>query len=161
MKTFEDKIDLTLRDFAAGMQRPTESEDVWGPLHKVVPKKWQDGFMYMGKYRYQTPSGPTVEVYDYKHGITRNYLHIDKKGNCYCNVRGYTETTVTPCLRSEALDIVYKDLELFGATRETPYDEQYRYQRNKALAEAGYTVLGVSPGKFTKKTKDYDYKEEM
>lgn len=42
MKTFEDKLDITLRDFASGMHRPTESEDIWAPLHKVVPKKWRD-----------------------------------------------------------------------------------------------------------------------
>lgn len=161
MKTFEDKLDLTLREFASGMQRPTESEDVWKPLEKVVPAKQRSGFMFMGKYTYQTVSSITVEVYDYKHGISRKYLHIDKKGNCYCNVHGSAQITLKPCSKTEALSIVYEDIERSGATRETAYDEQYKYERNKALSEAGYTVLGVSPGKFEKKKKEYTFKEEL
>lgn len=165
MKTFEDKLDITLRDFASGMHRPTESEDIWAPLHKVVPKKWRDGFMYMGKYIYTVMSpGKTfeAEVYDYKHGITRNYLHIDKKGNCYCNSsNSFNGIVLNPCTKEKAFGIVYKDIELFGATRETAYDDPYKCARNKALADSGFTVMGVSPGKITKKKKEYEFKEEM
>lgn len=163
MKTFEDKLDLTLREFASGMQRPTESEDVWKPLEKVVPAKQRSGFMFMGKYTYQVIHHPTVsiETYDYKHGISRKYLHIDKKGNCYCNVQGSAQITLKPCSKTEALSIVYEGIERSGATRETAYDEQYKYERNKALSEAGFTVMGISPGKITKKKKEYEFEEEM
>lgn len=167
MKTLEDKLDLTLRDFASSYPRVTESEDIWGPLHKVVPKKWQDGFMFLDKtdgYIITTSQGQRVRVtiYDYKHGVTRKTLHISKSGQCYCNTRNTIEGIgLEPCSKQRALEIVFQDIEHLGATRETKYNEEYRYHRDKALIEAGFTVIGVSPGKFTKKKKEFEYQEEL
>lgn len=162
-------MENAFKDVSMSMPRTTESEekDVWKPLHKVVSKKLCDGFMYMGKYKYMyiNPQNQKaiVETYDYKHGITRRYLHITKSGKCYCNVgRSLNDyILVEPCSKQKAFDIVFKGISKFGATPETKYDEQYRAERNKALAEAGFVTFDVSPGKLRKTTKEYSIEEEF
>ena len=165
MKPMED----VFKDVSMSMPRTTESEskDIWKPLHKVVPKKWRDGFMYMGKYKYMyiNPQNQKaiVETYDYKHGITRKYLHITKSGRCYCNIGGSSNDyiLVEPCSKQKALDIVFKGISKFGATPETKYDDLYRAERNKALAEAGFVTFDISPGKLRKTKKEYMVEEEF
>jgi len=154
-------------EFAQGMNRVKESEKdaVWEPLKKIVPKEQQEGFMYMGKYKYSVmhPNGQTyrIETYDYKHGITRKYLHISSEGNCYCNWKNTIDgITLKPCSKEKALDIVYDKIDVFGATKETKYDKEYKYDRNKALVDSGFTILNVSPGKIKKKTKYFDIEQE-
>lgn len=161
-------MENVFKDVSMSMPRTTESEkDVWKPLHKNIPKKWWDGFMYMGKYQYMyiNPHGQKVLVktYDYKHGITRRYLHITKSGRFFCNVgRSLNDyILVEPCSKQKALDIVFKGISQFGATRETKYDELYRAKRNKALTEAGFVTFDISPGKLRKTTKEYSVEEEF
>lgn len=162
-------VEPVLRDMAMGMPRVTESEEknIWKPLHKVVPKEWRDGFMFMGKYQYvyTNPQNQniTVETYDYKHGITRGYLHITKSGRCYCNTgrSNLQRIEVKPCSKNEALKIALKDIVKLGATPETKYDEEYKTARNRALAEAGFVTFDLSPGKIRKTRKEYSIEEEF
>ena len=140
MKKLEDGF----KKIAEEMPRVTESEAemVWKPLRAVVPEKWRNGFMFMGKYDYlvKTPQAKATvkDIHDYKHGITRKYLHISPKNSCYCNI-GYDKEAEKILLKScscdEAMDSVYENIETFGATRETVFDEKYKDKRNKALAE--------------------------
>jgi len=156
-------LEKGLKDFSMGMPRVKESEDIWSPLHKVVPPKWRDGFMFMGKYRYKVSgSNGTVETYDYKHGITRRYLHITKSGRCYCNVKTTSDGIyLRPCSKKDAFKHAFEDLSILGATPETPYDEKYRAERNKALVDAGYVTFDISPGKIKKSKKGFSIEEEF
>ncbi len=166
----EKKLKKVAEEMACALPKKT----VWGPLEKVVPKKQQDGFMYMGKsfYLYRSFGNREIiaPIHDYKHGITRKYLHLDESGTCYRNT-GETKKMVgklekeymvlEPCSCREALDVVYKDIEKFGATRETKYDEDYKENVHKALADAGYTVVGIEPGQITLQKKDIKLKEKV
>jgi len=159
-------LEKGLKDFSMGMQRATESEDMWSPLHKVVPPKWRDGFMYMGKYSYKIKDSHSqawnMELYDYKHGITRRYLHISKSGKCYCHIKTTSNAIyLTPCSKKEALNYVFEGINQFGAKRETAYDEAYKTERNKALTDAGFITFDLSPGKIKKSKKGFSIEEEF
>jgi len=158
----EKNIDNSLKEYAKKMPRVKESEDVFKPLEQVVPKKWRNGFMFMGKYTYRvkTLTGQTwnvADIYDYKHGITRQYIHISPSGACFCN-SGDNVLKECPC--HQAIDDAFQDIEKYGGTRETAYDENYKSERNKALKESGYTIFEVSPGKVKKINKEKEKTEE-
>ena len=161
------KLETGLKKASMSMPRVTESEDIWGPLHAVVPSQQRDGFMYMGKYKYMyvNPYNQkvTVETYDYKHGITRKYLHISKSGRTFCNTGKSINGNILlePCSKQTALDVVFKNIREFGVTPETKYDEQYRMERNKKLAELGFVTFDVSPGKIKKTSKEFSFEEEF
>lgn len=163
-----EKIGKGLKEMALGLPKPTESQDIFAPLRKVVPEKWRDGFMFMGKYTYKVRDSKGQEwnigeIHDYKHGITRRYLHITPVGNCYCNIGRNPEGKILleSCPCDKAMDIAYKNIEEFGATRETAYDAEYIEKRDKALAELGFVVLDVSPSEVTETRKGYRAKEEL
>ncbi len=130
--------------------RVIDEPDPWGPLHKHVPKEWHGGFMFMGSVDHPHWG----RVWYYKHGMTRKYLRIDQAGNFYREMEDpITKEFVLAQLadRNPAFDDVFKDIEKFGATRETSYDAGYKCRRDQALVEAGYTVASVSPEGVTEK----------
>ncbi|KPL25578.1 MAG: hypothetical protein AMJ75_00240 [Phycisphaerae bacterium SM1_79] len=53
---------------------------------------------------------------------------------------------------AEVLNYVFAGLEGMGWTRETPYDENFKQQKHRALAEAGFTTISAQPG-FTSITR--------
>lgn len=161
--------DILAKQAATG---PTgEVSDIWFALHEYVPKEWWDGFMFMGSHKgakiivpasdittrtrpgdlkYLTWTTYPGTIYEYKHGITRKPLDIDEEGNFY-NFYGGVDPYGFIRWRSKdaAYDYVFGDLDRMGATKETAYDEAYRCKRDAAIAKAGYTSIGMSPGKVT------------
>lgn len=155
----EKKLGKVLRDTAWSMQE-TADVDVWKPLEENIPKKYHDGFMFMQRSIaevWKDGRWSEKELYFYKHGITRNYLHISKDGNFYC----YDNGRYIWCSKEYALEKVFMDIKKLGATRETPYGERYRRERDEALAEAGYITFTASPSGITKTKKGYRIKEEL
>ncbi len=153
----EERIREALRGVAAGEMSMGETSDPWMPLETYVPEEWQDGYMYMGVIHHDDR-----DIHDYKHGITRRYLHVDRHGNFY----RYTGDDYVPITREQAFDHVYEDIDkLMGkegkASRETDYDEEYRRRRDRALAEEGWNVLGVEPGKITETEKGKRVEEQV
>ena len=121
------ELSQVLKD--AGVERPD-----WEPIRKVLPVKHCRGFIFMGY------SG---EVRMYKHGFTRRYLNVDPEGHTYWyDERNDSYIRVSKEL---ALDHVFEDIEKFGATRSTPFDDKARQKRAKAMKDAGWTVVRVTP----------------
>jgi hypothetical protein len=107
-------------------------EPDWTPLEKALPLKHCAGFMFMGY------SG---NIRMYKHGFTRRYLNLDPEGNTYF----YKEVTDSyfRVPKKIALDHAFHGLEEMGVKRSTPFDEKARAERQKALEEAGWTILSA------------------
>jgi hypothetical protein len=119
------RVDAFKEEFLSG-------EPDWGPLHEAVPMKHCDGFMWMHRTE---QDGETIE--HYKHGITRRYLHLDHSGHAYLYAsHRYVETPV-----GIAVELVFADIGLLGATRETPYNEAYIRKKHRELREMGWTVI--------------------
>ena len=153
----ERKLKKVLKDFAKTL--PQKSE--WKPLEKAVPEKQRHGFMFMGTYPFtiwrKEGGYESRTLYQYKHGITRQYISIAKDGLCYCKEGDlYRE-----CSCENALDDVFEDIREMGATRETKYDEKYKQERNKALADAGFVTIGVSPNEIEYARKEFSVKEKI
>jgi len=124
----------------AGMLEPD-----WAPLERVLPLAHCAGFMWMGWA--VPPNGPPIA--QYKHGITRRYLHLDETGNAY---RYLPSPELSQCgshVRiplERAIDEAFDGLEhMHGVNacdpRGTPYDDAFRRARNDALRRAGFTVV--------------------
>ena len=103
----------------------------WKPLEKVLGRARSVGFMFMGRVN---------GVCLYKNGITRTYLNLDDDGNCY--VRGECG-----CYRRADLDEELAKLEKclrgFGATLETPYDEDFIAQKRQAFRQEGISLVTI------------------
>jgi hypothetical protein len=112
----------------------------WGPLHKALPADEHDAWMYMGK----TGDGPFA-VHHYKHGITREPLHLDPEGNSGRDLgngrTGWGEAKKHLTDRGH-----YDMLKQMGATPQTKYDQEYQRGRNQRLQDAGYSVVQGSAG---------------
>jgi hypothetical protein len=127
LNTVKPKLEQILR--AQGAHEPD-----WEPLERVLPFESCGGFMFMGN------SG-VIRLY--KHGLTRRNLNLDPQGNAYrydWRIERYL-----PQPLSVALDVAFEGIEQMGYTRETPYDDEVRAERAKALADAGWTTVTVSP----------------
>ncbi len=109
-------------------------EPDWEPLEKALPFESCGGFMFMGY------SGV---IRMYKHGLTRRYLNLDPEGNSYRY--DWKDHRYIPQSLSDALDVAFEGIEAMGYTRETPYTDDVRAERVKALADAGWTTVTVSP----------------
>lgn len=82
----------------------------------------------------------------YKHGITRRYLNLALDSNDgLCAYRyvgdGYVEMSL-----EEAIAEAFAGIEKAPSVnpddpRATPYDDEYRVRKDRALAEAGYKVM--------------------
>ena len=125
------------KEFAKYNQFPPN----WKPLEKVLPMEHCDGFMYMGY---------VDGIHMYKHGFTRHYINLDRKGNAY----RYVETTnrYVPIHTDVAIEHVFEGLEEMGLTRASVWDHEAMVLRQKAMADAGWTVINVGPDE----DKDYD-----
>jgi hypothetical protein len=96
------------------------------------------------------PDGPPIA--QYKHGITRRYLHLDENGNAYRYVPAPEPTRCGSHLRiviALAIEEVFDGIELLHGVnaadpRATPYDDAFRRARNRALQRAGFTVVELS-----------------
>jgi hypothetical protein len=119
------KVDAFRDEYLSG-------EPDWDPLHAVLPLKHCDGFMWMHRTE---QDGETIE--HYKHGITRRYLHLDHHGHAYLySSNRYVETPV-----GIAVELVFADIGLLGATRETAYNEAYIRKKHRELRAMGWTVI--------------------
>ncbi len=89
------------------------------------------GFMFMGRVN---------GISRYKHGITRTYLNLDDKGNCY--VSGDTGAFILADWASELrkLEACLSDL---GASLTTRYDDAFIGRKRKALQEQGISLLTI------------------
>jgi hypothetical protein len=109
-------------------------EPDWGPLEKVLPLKWCGGFMFMGY------SG---RIRIYKHGLTRNYLHVDDRGKTYAYDGGSEEYFEIP--KKMAVDLAFKGIEEMGYTRKTKCTPQVMAERRRRMQEAGYKIVVLGP----------------
>ena len=102
----------------------------WEPLHKFLPVEWWDGWMFMER---------NGDIRSYKHGITRNYLHLDGDARAYIyrgKRKGWVEIESTL-----AVDAAYYGIEDQGETRASKYNHAYRERKYAALASMGYAVV--------------------
>ncbi|MEA2498640.1 MAG: hypothetical protein QOH26_1045 [Actinomycetota bacterium] len=110
-------------------------EPDWGPLEKVLPMKWCDGFMYMGC---------CDGVHEYKHGLTRRTLALDSECRAYLFFGGSDQRTEVPV--EVAVDRVFEHIEEMGYTRETALTEEIMEERRQRIADAGWTTITMTPG---------------
>ncbi len=107
-------------------------EPDWGPLHAAIPIEHCNGFMWMQRFAW---NGEVVE--SYKHGITRRYINLDHRGHAYLYRDGeYVDVPV-----GIAVELVFADLSLMGATRETAYNEAYIREKHRKAREMGWTII--------------------
>lgn len=167
--------DLTLAmSKAVDAVRDGITEPVWTPLEALLPPEWCDGFMFMGAYTGACwPDGLAVDsqakkndagdyitraldcygnpwvrrtIFDYKHGITRKYLHIGEDLRCYA-YHGSLRTaddlaTYQPFPTDRMIDLAFYGLTDMGADRTTKYNADFIAERNARLVRAGFTVIG-------------------
>ncbi len=106
-------------------------------LERALPSEHCPAFMFMG----------TVgAVYTYKHGITRRYLNLSDDGAFGVHAHAYDAASrrYTPIAIGDALAHVFDGLEAAGASRATPYDDEYRALRDATLERLGICVRTVS-----------------
>jgi hypothetical protein len=123
------------------IKEPVERD--WAPLERVLPHEHCVGFMWMG---WETgPDGRPIA--EYKHGITRRYLHLDEDVNAYRYVPALDSYGSYVRIPLElAIEEVFEGLErMHGVNaddpRATPYDDAFRRARDDALRRAGFTVV--------------------
>lgn len=127
-----------------GFDEAAALADSWRLLRNAVPEAWLPGFMFMGQ---------VGERYDYKHGITREYLRLKETpdGTVVAIERTpqidrerreirYSDRELPV---AEAIEAVYVDIERFRCTRESRYDQEFRALRDSDLARLGYRSLTV------------------
>ena len=138
-KTEEDRQRLILEasravdgyhDWAASQ------EPDWDPLHDAVPIEHCNGFMWMYRVVWMDE---VVEVY--KHGITRQSIHLDHSGRAYLYRYRLGRDRFEELPVDDAVDGVFRDIEKMGYSRETPYDEAYRLEHYRKAREMGWTIV--------------------
>lgn len=109
-------------------------EPDWGPLEAAIPREWCGGFMWMQRVKHRSRF---IELY--KHGITRRYLNLDQTGDAYeYTGKGYRRIDF-----ENAIEWVFEDLEEWGLSRETVYDDEFIARKYEALRKAGWTVIST------------------
>jgi hypothetical protein len=130
--TVED-AQMLAREMGQILRSMGAHEPDWRPLEKAMPiQDWCSGFMFMGY---------DGKIRVYKHGFTRLYLHLDEKGNAYRYVGEPGRYERIP--RREAIESAFDGLKEMGVSRSRPFDDKARAERHKAMADAGWTVVGV------------------
>ena len=109
-------------------------EPDWGPLENVLPYEECGGFMFMGY---------VGEVRMYKHGFTRRYLNLDPEGNAYGYIAKTNNYIKIPL--ELAIDEVFHGVEECGVRRNTPYSDEEQIKRQKAMEQAGWTIVNMTP----------------
>src|SRR5687768_16032235 len=102
------KIEALKPEYEQMLRSMDAHEPDWEPLEKVLPLKWCGGFMFMGY------SG---HIRIYKHGLTRQYLHVDDRGQTYL-YDGEAEIYVK-VPKKKAVDLTFAGIEEMGYTRRT------------------------------------------
>lgn len=103
----------------------------WNPLETKLGPERCVGFMYMGRV-----NGINL----YKHGIARMYLNLDDSGACYVDRgNGIYEIADFPVELAQ----IEAALGELGETLESVYDDAYKARREKALREAGISLLRI------------------
>ncbi|HKS72276.1 MAG TPA: hypothetical protein VJQ82_03710 [Terriglobales bacterium] len=77
----------------------------------------------------------------YKHGITRTYLNLDDKGNCYLSGR---RGAYVPADWKSELAKLEGCLAALGFALATPYDEDFIAQKRKTLQKQGISILTIT-----------------
>ncbi len=140
----------------------------WEPLYNFLKeifqekyKKAADGYMFYGSYRIE--NFDNLEVYQYRHGITRKYFYVDKNGQPYLIdfqmdnlTKDISVENVKKISFQEQFKIIYSDLikAVEKACEENdceiPEDaylmkySDYQVLRDKMLEKHGYNVNTVS-----------------
>lgn len=104
----------------------------WTSLERVLPLRWCGGFMWMQRIE---SDGLTIELY--KHGITRRYLNLDRD----CGAHRFSGEGYVSISLEGAIDWVFEGIEEMGWSRETNYAQEFVARKNRALSEAGWTVI--------------------
>jgi hypothetical protein len=131
---FAKRLESAAEEMSRVMKRFGADRPDWGPLEQVLPFDHCAGFMFMGY------SG---EIRLYKHGFTRHYLNVDPKGNTYW----YNERlgSYYRIAKELAIEYVFEGVEETGAKRSTSYDAKARRKKEKALKDAGWTMIRATP----------------
>jgi hypothetical protein len=106
-------------------------DPTWRPLEERLGKSRCVGFMYMGRLN---------GVNQYKHGISRTYLNLDDQGNCY--VWDEEFGFVCGSFTSELTELE-ADLKNWGATLESPYDDEFIARKDRVLRGLGLEIVRV------------------
>jgi len=77
-------------------------------------------------------------IHLYKHGLTRSYLCLDDRGDCYVSRGDWRYETAEFSVELGKIEASLREL---GETLETVYDDQYIARKDRALKEAGISVL--------------------
>ncbi len=104
---------------------------IWEPLEKRLGRARCVGFMYMGRL-----NGVNL----YKHGLTRSYLCLDDRGDCYVSRGGRRYERADFSVELGKIEASLREL---GETLETVYDDEYITRKDRALKEAGIPVLRI------------------
>jgi len=104
----------------------------WEPLEKKLGRGKCVGFMYMGKVN---------GIHLYKHGITRTYLNLSDRGECYVS-RG--DWRYEPADFAAELRKLEASLRTLGETLATVYDDEYIARKDRALQEAGIPLVRIN-----------------
>ena len=103
----------------------------WEPLEKRLGRARCVGFMFMGRVN---------AINLYKHGITRTYLNLEDRANCYAS-RG--DWRYEPADFSVELAKIEASLRELGETLATVYDDEYIARKDHALQQAGIPLLRI------------------
>jgi hypothetical protein len=106
-------------------------EHIWRPLEVLLRKNRCVGFMYMGR-----ANGINL----YKHGIARNYLNLDDRGQCYRSLGNWRFERADFATELRKLEAVLTRL---GETLESVYDDLYIERKKEALGKAGIRLLRI------------------
>jgi len=113
------------------MSGQTTMEPNWKPLESRLGAARCAGFMFMRRV-----NGINL----YKHGISRSYLYLDDDGNCYA---AGDPGCYVPVDFDQELSKLERLLKGFGATIETPYDENFITQKREALRKHGISLMTI------------------
>ena len=76
----------------------------------------------------------------YKHGITRTYLNLDDRGNCYVHRSDYRYEAADFSAELQKLEAFLKHI---GETLESAYDDDYMARQTLALHKVGIPLLEI------------------
>ncbi len=106
-------------------------EPNWKPLEQRLGKAKCAGFMFMGRID---------GINQYKHGITRTYVNLDDKGNCWIRDNG----VYVPGNWDVELRRLEDCLASLGATLETAYDESFISSKQNELQKRGISLVTLT-----------------
>lgn len=137
----------------------------WTPLEAVLPVEECGGFMFINAsvaalvpssrsfIRRDEATEPNPEweqrmVWQYKHGITRNYLILTDDLRPLYYVGSTPDFSLSTFAHipgtdpiERAIELAFQGIDKLGASRSTAYNDQYRADRNARLCAAGFTVV--------------------